>query len=83
MAKQKKPPSKVFRIGQVSASVFENELETENGNRTVRSVNVQRRYRDGDETKYSSSFGIAELSQAIRALQLAQSHIEAAEAELV
>ena len=44
------------------------------------SFNVQRSYRDGDETHFVSSFGLAELSQAIRVLQLAQEHVEKAEA---
>lgn len=77
MAKQ---PEKVFRVGFVSASVFVNETETSGGKRQFRSVNVQRSYRDGDETKFTSSFGLAELPQAIRVLQLAQQHVEHVEA---
>ena len=79
MAKQK--PSKVFRIGAVSGSIFEHQVDADGSKRTVRSVSLQRRYRDGDETKYSSSFGIAEIPVAIRVLQIAQQHIEAEEAE--
>jgi hypothetical protein len=75
-------PEKVFRIGFVSASVFAREVDTDDGKRTVRSVNVQKRYTDGDEVKYASSFGLAELPQAIRVLQLAQQHVEAREAEI-
>ena len=37
---------------------------------------------DGDEVKYSSSFNLAELPQALRALQLAQHYIEEHEAEI-
>ena len=80
MAKQK--PSRVFRIGSVSGSIFEHEVDGDAGKRTIRSVSLQRRYKDGDETKYSSSFGIAEIPVAIRVLQLAQQHVESAEAEL-
>lgn len=76
-------PEKVFRVGFVSASVFARDLDTDDGKRTVRSVNVQKRYSDGDEVKYTSSFGLAELPQAIRVLQLAQQHVEACEAEIV
>ena len=76
-------PQKVFRIGFVSASVFVNETETENGKRTFHSVNVQRSYRDGDQTKFTSSFGLAELPTAILVLQLAQEHVECAEAESI
>lgn len=78
MAKQK--PSTVFRIGPISGSVFEHEVDGDGGKRTIRSVSLQRRYKDGDETKYSSSFGIADIPVAIRLLQLAQQHIEDAEA---
>ena len=60
------PPEKVFRLGNVSASVFANEIEGDGEPRTVRSVNVQRSYQDGDKTKYVSSFGVADLPRAIR-----------------
>ena len=53
-------PEKVFRIGFVSASVFahnvETDVETDDGTRTIRSVSIQKRYKDGDEVKYTSSF---------------------------
>ncbi len=83
MAKQsKKSPEKVFRIGHVSASIFLNDAASDSGSRSFRSVNVQRSYRDGDETKFTSSFSLADLPQAIRVLQLAQQHVEQAEAEV-
>ena len=74
-------PEKVFRIGYVSASVFPHEVKTDGANRTIRSVTVQKRYLDGEEVKYSSSFGLTELPQAIRVLQLAQEYVERQEAE--
>ena len=77
------PPEKVFRIGYVSASVFGHEIETDEGPITIRSVNVQKRYKDGDDVKYTSSFNLAELPQAVRALQLAQSYVERCESEIV
>ena len=77
-------PEKVFRIGNVSGSVFANDVELENGgSRTIRSINLQRRYRDGNDIKYSSSFGLSEIPQAIAVLQLAQREFESEEAELV
>lgn len=76
-------PEKVFRIGYVSASVFAHEIETDEGPITIRSVNVQKRYKDGDDVKYTSSFNLAELPQAVRALQLAQGYVERAEAEII
>lgn len=79
---EKRKPEVVFRIGFISCSVFVHDIDTDNGQRAIRSVNVQKRYRDGDETKYTTSFGLAELPQVQRVLQLAQQHIEAREAKL-
>ena len=75
-------PEKVFRIGSVSASVFVNEIDTEGGKRRVRNVAIQRRYRDGDEWKSSSSFSLGELPQATVVLELAMKHVADAEAEI-
>jgi hypothetical protein len=83
MSNQKRsgtPPEKVFRIGYVSASVFVNDVESEGGQRQVRNVNLQRRYKDGDDWKSSSTMGLSDLPLAIRVLQLAQRHVEDAEA---
>ena len=75
-------PEAVFRGGYVSASVFVHDIETDDGKRTIRSVNVQKRYMDGDEAKYTSSFNLGELPQAIRALELAQAFVEGKEAQI-
>ena len=75
-------PEKVFRLGFVSGSVFGNALETEGGPRTLRSVTIPRRYLDGDQPRYTSSFGLAEIPQAMRVLELAQRYIESKEAEV-
>ena len=77
-----KRPEKVFRIGFVSASVFAHDVENDDGKRTMRSVSIQKRYLDGEEAKYTSSFNLSELPQAIRVLQLAQDYVEAREAQL-
>lgn len=76
-----KSPETTFRIGMNSASVFVNEIEGEGGKRKVRSVSLQRSYKDGDDWKYTSSFGLADLPAAIRVLELALRHVEAKEAE--
>jgi len=75
----KNSPEKVIRIGFVSASVFVNQVQGDSGTRDVRNVNLQRRYKDGDEWKSTTSFGLADLPIAIRVLQLAQQHVEAVE----
>ena len=69
-----KSPVKTFRLGNISASVFENQ-GGESGE-TFRSSTIQRSYRDGETTKYDSSFSARDLPSAIRVLQLAQAYIE-------
>lgn len=76
-----KTPEKTYRIGLVSASVFANEIDGDGGKRTIRNVNLQRRYRDGDSWKSSSSFGLADLPAALRVLQLAAEFVEQQEAD--
>lgn len=84
MAQRK--PVKVFRIGFVSASIFGNDVENDDASRTLHSVVVQKRYVEGTgksrEVRYTSSFGLAELPQAIRVLELAQTWIEEREADV-
>ena len=77
-------PEKVFRIGSVTASVFVNEIETDAGTRRIRSVALQRRYRDESdgEWKSSNSFGLAELPQALAVVDLAMKHVSSKEASI-
>lgn len=75
-------PEKVFRIGYVTASVFTREVDTDDGKRKLRSVNLQKRYVDGEDVKYTSSFGLNELPQALRVLQLATDWVEQQEASV-
>jgi hypothetical protein len=80
---ENRKPEVVWRIGFVSASVFVHQMNTENGQRTMRSLSLQKRYKDGeDNVKYTSSFSLAELPQVMRVLQLAQQYIESKEARL-
>ena len=73
-------PERVFRIGSISASVFANEADGEGGKRQMRNVNLQRRYRDGDQWKSSTSFALADLPAAMAVLKLALDHVAAQEA---
>ena len=76
-------PEKVFRIGCVSASVFARKIEKDGEpDRIVRSVNLQKRYVDNGEAKFSSSFGLGELPQAVEALRLAFGHLAEQEANV-
>ena len=76
----KKPPEKVFRIGSVSASVFVNEVNGDGPTRQVRNVSLQNSYRDGDERKFSSYFGLADLLVAKQVLQMAADYVAEREA---
>ncbi|MCA9076574.1 MAG: hypothetical protein KDA93_16235 [Planctomycetaceae bacterium] len=82
MSKADKRPEKVFRIGFVSASIFTHDVEADGGKRTMRAVSLQKRFKDGNDVKYTSSFNLSELPQAIRALKLAQQYVEGREAEI-
>lgn len=77
-------PERVYRIGMVTASVFARKFER-NGEpeRIVRSVSVQKRYVDNGDTKFSTSFGLSELPQAIECMRLAMQHLVRMEAEII
>ena len=75
-------PEKVFRIGLVSASIFVNEVETDSGTKKLRNVNLQRRYRDGDEWKTTTSLGLSDLPVAMAVLDLATKHVASKEADV-
>lgn len=64
-------PIKKFRLGFLSASVWEN---TSNG-RTFHTVDVQRSYKDGGELKNTSSLGHADLLNAAHLLQRCEAYI--------
>ncbi|EMI55113.1 hypothetical protein [Rhodopirellula sallentina] len=76
----RKNPEHVIRIGNVSASVFARKIEKEGEPaRVIRSVNLQKRYMDGASAKFSSSFGLTELPQAIEVLKRALQYVADAE----
>lgn len=76
-------PEKVFRIGPTSASIFANESGEGDSTRTIRTANLQRRYRDSEgEWKSSSSFALAELPAAMEVLRLATTHLAEQEADV-
>ncbi len=78
-----KSPEATFRFGSVSSSVFVQETNGDNGpKRKFRTINVQKSYRDGDETKFGNSFTLGDMPSAIRSMQMAQAHVEEKEAEV-
>jgi hypothetical protein len=65
-------PVKKITVGQVSAALWENEINVNGQVRTVLKASVQRRYKDKDgQWKSSQSFSRNELPFAIYALQKA------------
>ena len=75
-------PAKTFRVGLCSASVFRNTANGDGGKKSFLTVSIQRRYRDEDKWKSATNFGLAEMPQVIRAMQLAQQYVEQEEAEV-
>ena len=65
-------PTKRFRIGAVTAAVFENEG---NGNGKFYTVNVTRSYKDGSDWKNTSSLNAGDLLNASKALERAETWI--------
>jgi hypothetical protein len=76
-----KKPEKVFRIGFVTGSVLFNEVEVDGEKMPLRTVQVQKQFRDGDDWKFTTALSLADLPVAIRVLQLAQQYVESHEAE--
>ncbi|MEM9354712.1 MAG: hypothetical protein AAGB04_00735 [Pseudomonadota bacterium] len=77
-----KSPEATYRLSNISASIFVQETGEGQQKRKFRTINLQRSYRDGDETKFVSNFTMSDLPAAIRCLQLAQAHVESKEAEV-
>lgn len=82
------PPEVTFRVGRVSCSCFINSSQQrgrsgEDYTWRFRTVTLQRSYKAEDgSTKYVSSFGLGEIYNAIRVLQLAAEHLESKEAKV-
>ncbi|MGD9648116.1 MAG: hypothetical protein AB7U73_20555, partial [Pirellulales bacterium] len=71
-------PVRTYRLGLISAAVFANtrEAQGEQEGRVVHTVQLQRRYRDGEGNwKTSASFDLSTLPAAIEALRLALAYL--------
>lgn len=71
-------PERIIKLGVVRAAIFANVREGngEHEERILRSVQLQRRYRDNDGTwKTSTSFDLSNLPVAIEALRLALAYL--------
>jgi hypothetical protein len=75
-------PVKTFRLGHMSASVFQNEIENaDKTKRILHGVQLQKRYRDDEGNwKTSTALNLPDLPLAQRVLELAQHFLEEHEA---
>ena len=55
------PPEANFRLGNVTATVWCNETPAENGIRKFRTVQLEQRYKDGNDWKSSNRFTLEQL----------------------
>ena len=73
-------PETVIRFGLISASIWPNRLQSESGEKIVRTVNLQRRYKTDDGTwKTKNSFTLSELPIAIEVLKRALDYVASKE----
>jgi hypothetical protein len=75
-------PVKAFRMRGISVSVFANDVQSDDGRElTFHNISVQRRYRDGDEFKTTTSFRRDDLPILQLLVQRAWEYVVDAEAK--
>jgi hypothetical protein len=77
-------PEWKFGLGLISAAVWANSVQGPNGERTLRSVTIQRRFLDRQDNtwKTATSFGVADLPALKRVLTRAQQYLEDKEEQI-
>ena len=75
---QSNKPVKVYHIGLVSCSIFCNEGES----KLFHSVQLHRRYKDGDDWKSSTALSLSDLPTAQKLLGLAFDYVAEQEADV-
>jgi hypothetical protein len=78
--KEKKKPERIFRIGDVSASIF---VQNAGEDRTFRTISLQKSYMSEGERQYTGSLSLAELPAAIEVLRMALSYVGGEKEEAV
>ena len=69
-------PEKKFKVRDCTASVFANELNTPNGTTVVKSVVLQRTYKDNDGNfQHTTSFRANDIPKAVLALNKAYDYL--------
>jgi hypothetical protein len=68
-------PVHTVRFGTIKAAVWRNEVDAGNASRPMYNVTVARSYKDGDDWKDASSFGVDDLLVLAKALDAAHTWI--------
>ena len=68
-------PEATFRLGNVTATVWCNESASGGGDRKYRTVQVEQRYKDGEDWKSSNRFTLDQLLRLRVCIDRAISHI--------
>lgn len=69
-------PEKRFKVGACTASVFANEIAGKEGKATIKSVSLQRTYKDKKGNfQNTTSFGANDIPKAILALSKAYEYL--------
>ena len=69
-------PEKKFKVGACSASIFVNDVNTENGKVTMKSVSLQRAYKDKEGNfQHTTSFKANDIPKAVLALNKAYDYL--------
>lgn len=69
-------PEKRFKVGACTASVFVNEVSTGDGKTAIKSVSLQKTYKDKDgKFQHSTSFRANEIPKAMLALSKAYEYL--------
>ena len=69
-------PEKTFRVGACSASVFGNEIDAKGGKVTIKTVSLQRAYKDKDGNfQHTNSFKPNDIPKAVLALAKAYDYL--------
>ncbi len=75
-------PEKRFKVGACTASVFANKVQTENGEVALKSVSLQRAYKDKNgEFQHTNSFKRDDIPKAVLALIKAYDYLNSEGAE--
>ena len=72
-------PEANFRLGNVTATVWSNESSGGSSNRKFRTVQLEQRYKDGDDWKSSNRFTLDQLLRLRVCIDKAVAHISESE----